>query len=245
MAKECRSRQPPPAGPVKTKPSWGGRQAPYAPRPNGPFKKDYRGGEGKRLLPEAGRPAIDTNKVDVYPYPHFSTEVLINSRPVDATIDSGAGATIVDHAFFKTYVNLGREAPVLFKEDILVGAGGNTLQYWGDVDVQIGFKSKGSYHYLPLRVKLVENLGANVLLGRDFISRTGMIIDLALREVTYRLPERKESDGPVWRPEPEEPIVATAVDSLRKGLKKARVDAGGQSSSSSNKAAVEPSEKLS
>ena len=111
-----------------------------------------------------------------------ATRILVNNRKVDALIDTGAGPSVMG---IETYVNLGGNPATLSKITYdLVAANDTAMKTYGMTEF-MQFEIGGQTYDIPFTV--VDNLGDDdVILGRDFLQRYDVLVDLPKNRITIR-----------------------------------------------------------
>ncbi len=111
-----------------------------------------------------------------------ATRILVNNRKIDALIDTGAGPSVMG---INTYRNLGGDPEALSRITYdLVAANDTAMKTYGITELmQFGI---GGQTY-DIAFTVVDNLGDDdVILGRDFLQRYDVLVDLPKNRITIR-----------------------------------------------------------
>ncbi len=111
-----------------------------------------------------------------------ATRILVNNRKIDALIDTGAGPSVMG---LTTYKDLGGDPETLRKITYdLVAANDTPMKTYGVTEF-MQFEIGGQTYDITFTV--VDNLGDDdVILGRDFLQRYDVLVDLPKNRFTIR-----------------------------------------------------------
>ena len=111
-----------------------------------------------------------------------ATRILVNNKKVDALIDTGAGPSVMG---IKTYIELGGTPETLSKITYdLIAANDTPMKTYGVTEF-MQFEIGGQTYDISFTV--VDNLGDDdVILGRDFLQRYDVLVDLPKNRITIR-----------------------------------------------------------
>ena len=123
--------------------------------------------------------------------PH--SQILLQSVPAAALIDSGAVISAVSFKMFQTLPNQGHGP---FDPDVpLVGAGNNPLIVEGKyfLDITLEPSSGQEHKVIGWPFVVIHHLESEVILGNDFLVEVGANINMASGEVYFGVCQRTES----------------------------------------------------
>ena len=129
-----------------------------------------------RMLPE--KSTAKASKVDIDNYPPLMMQLFLDGQPVQAELDSGAVFTCVDAGFYRNTLkrDIDPESTWEFK---VVGANNEELKVVANPTLEFQYQDdQGRARSLQQRVVIVQGLISKILVGRDFITTAGLILDV-------------------------------------------------------------------
>ena len=134
---------------------------------------------------------MESSNHQLHNRPH--SQILLQSVPAAALIDSGAVISAVSFKMFQTLPNQGHGP---FDPDVpLVGAGNNPLlvegKYFMDITLEPGSSQEHKVIGWPFVV--IHHLESEVILGNDFLVEVGANINMASGEVYFGVCQKTES----------------------------------------------------
>ena len=171
VARDCRVQSAPPQWPAK-KVATGVR----GDRPGIPSQ-----GDGKEVN-------ATVNKSLLKQYPKLVHSFIVNNIEVKGLLDTGADVTCVDDNFFERSLNHRAEYPSKIREPI-TGAGGYKLRTRGTVVLRIEYVDRDQQSQeVQEKAVVVEQLGQDLILGHQFLRKTGFRADFGSGAASFGPP---------------------------------------------------------
>ena len=166
------------------------------------------------MLPQANTSGANANKVEVIqPYPCV-LEVLFNGVPINGLVDTGASSTCLDASLFEKKIAGRTQEQVDAIHEVVRGAGNHRLRCLGQITLVVTVPTAPKREF-ELAVLLIDGLGNEALLGRDFIVTANLNLQTKADAILCELPAAD----------------AACVTPLRKKRKRPRKRAGLQDAS--------------